>query len=71
MISIADAGAVVATSLFAVADVFVPSVFHASALQPPQIMASEVVIQRKKFGIENPRYIKIVTLFDRKKGIPS
>ena len=68
LISMADAGAVVATSLFAIADVFATVELTASELQPPQMMASEVVIQRKMFGIENPRYIKLITLFVREKG---
>jgi len=47
------------------------SALVASASQPPHIMAKDVVIQRKKFGIENQRLIKLFPcLFERVKQIP-
>lgn len=47
------------------------SALVASASQPPQIMAKDVVIQRKKFGIENQRLIKLLPcVFERVKQIP-
>jgi hypothetical protein len=62
-----EGGTVVETSLFAMADefTFAVSAFEPSAPQPPQIMAINVEIERRKFGIENPRDIKIYNPVER------